>query len=97
MVAQNVSRCKEKIEQQQFLCLQDKEKVVQMLVRKPPYFSNWSRSNAGLWVRLIFFPSFFKKPCKIWFICIWNISDGWRKFGWVDVGDNFPHSVALVL
>lgn len=38
MVAQNVSRCTEKIEQQQLLCLQDKEKVVQMLVRKPPCF-----------------------------------------------------------
>lgn len=62
MVAQNVSRCKEKIEQQQFLCLQDKEKVVQMLVRKPPYFSNsfFERtSNAKLWVRPIFFLLFF--------------------------------------
>lgn len=34
LVAQNVSRCKENMEQQRFLCLQDKEKIVQMLVRE---------------------------------------------------------------
>lgn len=35
LVAQNVSRCKENMERQRFLCLQDKEKIVQMLVREP--------------------------------------------------------------
>lgn len=34
LVAQNVSRCRENMEQQQFLCLQDKERIVQMLVSK---------------------------------------------------------------
>ncbi|XP_056903641.1 kinesin-like protein KIF11 isoform X1 [Takifugu flavidus] len=31
LLAQNVSQCKEKIEHQQLLCLQDKERIVQML------------------------------------------------------------------
>lgn len=35
LVAQNATRCKENIEQQQFLCVQDKERIAQMLVRKP--------------------------------------------------------------
>lgn len=61
MVAQNVSRWKEKIEQQQFLCRQDKEKVVQMLVRKPPYFLNsfffqdWVGKVRGGWMLAIIF------------------------------------------
>lgn len=33
LVAQNVIGCKENMEQRQLLCLQDKEKLVQMLVR----------------------------------------------------------------
>lgn len=37
LLAQNVSQCKEKIQHQQLLCLQDKERIVQMLVRKTPF------------------------------------------------------------
>lgn len=52
LLAQNVSQCKEKIERQRLLCLQDKERIVQMLVRKAVCFKNHCWSNSGLWVRI---------------------------------------------
>lgn len=38
LVAQNVGRCKEKMEQQQLFCLQDQERMAQMLVRRAACF-----------------------------------------------------------
>lgn len=38
LLAQNVGRCKEKMEQQQLVCLQDKERIAQMLVREALLF-----------------------------------------------------------
>lgn len=48
LVAQNVVGCKEKMEQQQLLCLQDKEKLVQMLVRS----SALNIPELTLWIQL---------------------------------------------
>lgn len=74
LVAEGVGRCKDRVQQQEALCLRDKESVLLLLVRtgRPPTDKRRVRSR---------FVAFFITGCSL--VCRKSINRTWRRSWWL--------------
>lgn len=74
LVAEGVSRCKDRVQQQEALCLQDKESVLQLLVRT---FNRPDQRFYAIFFKRLFLTGYFLCFCRR------SIDRTWRRSWWL--------------